>query len=52
MMKTKKKKKKIKEDLFKTNILESTPIVQRNFSFANLHGLSPLRFSSFKKDEI
>lgn len=50
--KTKKKRKKIKEDNTKNDMLENTPKIIRHFSFANLHTcMSPLIFSSVKKED-
>lgn len=48
--KTKKKKKRIREDLLRTDILEKTPKIERKFSFANFC-FSPLLFSSMKKED-
>jgi hypothetical protein len=48
--KTKKKRKKVKEETMKSDMLDKTPKAVRHFSFANLHTcMSPLIFSSVKK---
>ena len=50
--KTKKKRKKIKEETIKNDMLDNTPKLVRHFSFANLHiCMSPLIFSSVKKED-
>jgi hypothetical protein len=50
--KTKKKRKKVKEENTKSDMLDNTPKVVRHFSFANLHScMSPLIFSSVKKED-
>lgn len=53
MEKTKKKRKKIREDILKTDILEKTPKAEKNFSFANIQScFSPGGiFSSVQKED-
>jgi hypothetical protein len=49
---TRKKPRRIKKDILKTDILEKTPKIEKSFSYANLHHcFSPLIFSSIKKED-
>jgi hypothetical protein len=52
-LKTKRKKKKIRESSSMTDYLEKTPRAGRNATFPSMnpHCISPLVFSAFKKDE-